>query len=230
MTEAEALQELENYGTAQNRKVYKRHGIGDNLYGVSMANLKLLARKTKTNHQLAQQLWASENHDARMLATKIADPTLASEDMLELWVQDLDNYVITDAFAKFVTRTPYALAKMEEWSQSGDEWIGRAGWRLLTDLAMKDPDLPDEYFEDYLGTIQQNIHTSPNRVKDAMNWALIAIGIRNHRLEKPALTAAGTIGKVSVDHGQTSCKTPDATRYIRQTLDRRQKRASQEGQ
>jgi hypothetical protein len=63
-----------------------------------------------------------------------------------------------------------------------------------------------------------------NRVRDAMNSAVIAIGIRNPKLEKKALAAAKRIGQVEVDHGETSCKTPDATAYIHKTLERRRKK------
>ena len=66
--------------------------------------------------------------------------------------------------------------------------------------------------------------TAQNRVKDAMNMALISIGTRNPKLEKKALGAAKRIGKVEVDHGETSCKTPDAAAYIKKVLAQRRKK------
>ena len=85
--------------------------------------------------------------------------------------------------------------------------------------------LPNDYFTAHLATVEAQIHTRKNRVKDAMNNALIAIGIRNGELEAAALAAAARIGKVEVDHGQTGCKTPDAADYIRRTLTRREQKA-----
>ena len=125
------LDELKNLGTAQNRKIYRRHGVGEKQYGVSFANLKNLAKKIKTDNQLAPQLWQSGIHDARILATMIVDPNEMEEDLLELWVNDLDNYVVTDSFSSMVSNTPYAQSKMEAWTLSNNEWIGSAGWNIL---------------------------------------------------------------------------------------------------
>ena len=222
----QALQQLEELGTAQNRKVYARHGVNPNMFGVSYANLNKLAKTSKRDHPLALDLWATGNHDARILATMVAGPAQADDRLLDSWVADLDSYVITDAFSGFVGKTALAQAKSEEWIISDEEWKGRAGWHLVAHLAMKDQDLPDAYFAAHLATIEGEIHTRKNRVKDAMNNALIAIGIRNPALEQQALAAATRIGKVEVDHGATGCKTPDAAEYIRRTLERRRQKAT----
>lgn len=224
MTGAEVLQKLERLGTEQNRKVYRRHGVGGNQYGVSFTNLKKLRRKIETDQGLAEELWATGNHDARILATMIADPHIVSEELLETWIRDLDNYIITDSLAKLVNSTPHRLAKMEQWSASPEEWVGRAGWQLLAHLAMGDDDLPSEYWEGYLEIIQEEIHSRKNRTRDAMNTALIAIGLRDAVLETKALAAAAKIGKVEVDHGETGCKTPDAAAYIKRVNERKKAR------
>ena len=164
-------------------------------------------------------------HDARVLAALIADPSQADASLLDSWANDLDSYVVTDTFSGFVGKTALAFDKAEQWTRSEAEWAGRAGWHLVAHLALKDPDLPDAYFTAHLATIEREIHTRKNRVRDAMNNALIAIGIRNDALEEQALAAAARIGKVEVDHGETGCKTPDAAPYIRRTLARRQQKA-----
>ena len=222
----EAMQQLEELGTAQNRKVYARHGVRENMFGVNYANLNKLVKAARKDHSLALELWATGNHDARVLATMVADPSLADESLLEEWLADLDSYVITDAFSGFVGKTAMAQAKGEEWIGSDEEWQGRAGWHLVAHLAMKNQDLPDAYFADHLETIENKIHARKNRVRDAMNNALIAIGIRNEILEEQALAAAVRIGKVEVDHGETGCKTPDAGDYIRRTLERQRKKTA----
>ena len=222
----DAMNQLQEMGTAQNRKIYARHGVGENMFGISYANLNKLAKAAKCDHSLALELWANGNHDARVLAAMVADPTQADESLLEAWLADLDSYVITDAFSGFVGKTSMARGKGEEWISSDDEWPGRAGWHLVAHLAMKDQGLPDAYFAAHLATIESEIHASKNRVKDAMNSALISIGIRNDALEEQALAAADRIGKVEVDHGETGCKTPDAADYIRRTLARRRQKAA----
>ncbi len=221
MTEAEVLKELEALGTEQNRKVYRRHGVEDDIFGVSYANLGKLKKKIKTDHDLAIRLWASANHDARIFATMIADPSLLDNRVLDSWVKDLGNYVLTDAFANLAGQSPLAQKKMEKWTTSPKEWIGSAGWVLLSTLARNESDLPDSYFEPYLETIEHDIHSSKNRVKHTMNAALIAIGSRNTGLEKKALATAGRIGKIEIDHGDTGCKTPDVAEYIRKIKERK---------
>ena len=109
---------------------------------------------------------------------------------------------------------------METWTQSSEEWIGTLGWNVLAGLATNDQTLPDSYFEPYISTIDGKIHGSKNRIRHAMNSALIAIGTRNPALEQKAIAAATRIGKVIVDHGETNCKTPDAVAYIKKVNDR----------
>ena len=220
------IQELEDLGTEQNRKIYRRHGVGAELFGVSFGNVRKLQKRIKNDHALALELWSTGNHDARILATMIADPKMIEEegrrrDWLESWAADLNNYIIADAFAELVSKTAAAREMAERWNQSEEEWIGRAGWTIMAKIAMKDRTLPDEYFEELLSTIEAGIHTRQNRVRDAMNSALIAIGIRNEKLQERAMLAAGTIGKVEVDHGATGCVTPDAAQYILKTVNRK---------
>ena len=223
-----ALRELKRRGTAQNRKVYRRHGVGENMYGVSFADLRLLAKQIKIDHDLATQLWATGNHDAQVLATLIADPQQFDAKTLDTWVKDLGNYVITDQFAGLVARTAYWQKKAEKWHGARSEWIGRAGWNLIGQLALHEPALPNRYFESYLLEIKTGIHQQKNRVREAMNNALIAIGVRDAELQERALEIARTIGPVEIDHGETNCKTPDAAEYILRTVNHRRKKTAKE--
>jgi len=215
-----ALAALEAAGTAQNRKVYRRHGVSDPLYGVSYAIQGQLAKQNKHDTELATGLWETGNHDARILAAMIADPREISSSRLDEWVRDLNNYVLTDAFSDLVGHSPFAKAKIGKWTRSAKEFVVAAGWNVLARLARQDPELTDEELEDYLATIESEIHGRQNRTRHSMNSALIAIGIRNRRLERKALAAARRIGMVEVDHGETSCKTPDATAHIKRTVGR----------
>ncbi len=223
---AAVLKELEAMGTAQHRKVYARHGVAPPLFGVSYKNQGLLAKKLKCNHALACELWDSGNHDARVLATMVADPAQIDARLAERWVKDLGNYVLCDAFAKLIARTAVAEAKAQKWLASKKEWIGRAGWTIVAHLAGSDGAMDDAELLALLPQIEARIHTAPNRVRDAMNMALISIGVRNAKLRRAALASAKRIGKVEVDHGATGCKTPDAADYIAKTVAYRQRKAA----
>lgn len=224
----ETMKILEEMGTAQNRKIYTRHGVSEEMFGVSFGNLKELKKRIKKDHELAQQLWASGNHDARNLATMIAAPKQVNEALLNAWVHDLDNYVITDSFVGLVAQTQYAQDKAIEWMPSKKEFVARTGWHLLGHLAQKDASLADTFFEPYLQTIENEIHRRPNRTREGMNNALIAIGIRNPVLMEKALAVAEIIGEIQVDHGDTSCKTNFAPEYIKRTVERKKSKGQWE--
>lgn len=221
----QVLVELEEAGTAQNRKVYARHGVGEQMFGVSFKFLRQKQKEYKGEHELAVALWQSGVHEARLLAAMIADPENVDSALADAWVGDVNNYVQADELASLVGRTDFAQEKMEAWTLSDEEWVGRVGWHLLANLAQAKNDLTDEYFLAYLERIENEIHTRKNRTREGMNNALIAIGIRNPALTARAMQAAEKIGVVDVDHGQTSCKTPDAAGYIEKTLAYREKKA-----
>jgi 3-methyladenine DNA glycosylase AlkD len=221
------MAELEQLGTEQNRTIYRRHGVNEPLFGVSYAHLDRLTRRIKTDQALAEGLWATGNHDARILATRVADPAAMDDRLLTRWLADLDNYVQADAFATLAVRSPQAWRHAETWLRADDELTARAGWHLLALLTQHDPQLVDGFFAAYLPIIERGIHTRPNRVREGMNNALIAIGARSDDLAAEAVAAAARIGRVQVDHGQTNCKTPDAATAIVKTRAYRQKRAGQ---
>ncbi|MFF2880036.1 DNA alkylation repair protein [Bacillus toyonensis] len=220
----EVMQQLEEYGTEQNRKTYKNHGAKEPLFGVSFANLKLLKKKIKKDHNLAISLWETKNMDAMTLATYILEPKNVTSDQLNSWIRDVDYYCLMDVLMTAICTSPIAIERMEEWTKSDDEWIGRAGWSLLANIAIKNKKLDVNFFMPYLEEIKVHIHNEKNRKREAMNSALIAIGIRNEALEQQAIEIAREIGKVKIDHGATSCKTPDAEPYIKKARERAKKR------
>ncbi len=226
MTSDQTLAELGALGSEQKRATYRRHGVLGDQYGVSYADQKALAKRIGIDHDLVRRLWASGNHDARVLATLVADADAADAASLDAWAADLDSYVLTDAFSAFAARTRHAHAKMAEWVAADGEWIESAGWNLLAHRALQEDALADDFFGPYLDMIRATIHARENRVRHAMNNALIAVGTRNEALERQALAVADAVGTVEVDHGRTNCTTPAAAPYIRKTRERQKARAA----
>jgi 3-methyladenine DNA glycosylase AlkD len=223
MNLAETMKALEAAGSEQTRKTLTRHGVSGPQFGVSYAFLKTLAKKIKRDHELAAELWDTGNHDARILALMIADPAAVTGKQIDQWAKAVENHVLTSALGNFISGTRYARDRAEKWEGRTDGLRG-AAWVILCNLAMSDPDLPDAFFETRLRTIERDIHEHKNRLGHGMNQTLISIGARNPRLTELALAAAKRIGKVEVDHGDTSCKTPDATAYIHRMLAHRKKK------
>ena len=223
MDAREALRRLKAAGTAQNKKVYARHGVRGPMFGVSYANQGKLKRAIGTDDAVAEGLWASGNHDARVLATMVADPARSTTRRLESWAKELGDYVLTDAVSALAAASPSAKNLARKWTNHRAEWKSTAGWNVVTRLAMTD-ELTTAELTDYLKTIEAGIHASPNRTRYSMNNALIAIGSRGGDLQKKAVAIAERIGKVEVDHGETGCRTPDAASYIAKTVAHRKKK------
>jgi 3-methyladenine DNA glycosylase AlkD len=217
MTVTETLKTLESLGTAQNRKVYARHGAPENQYGVSFANLQKLQKRIRVDQSLALGLWKSGNGDARILATMIAEPAKMTEKILDGWVGAIRYYVLADAVASLAIRTTFARGLAERWIREPAEFVAQAGWSMVARLSMQDRTVPEAYFEKFLPRIARTIDKAENRARYAMNNALIAIGSRSDDLERQALAVAKAIGPVEVDHGDTGCKTPDAVPYIKKS-------------
>jgi 3-methyladenine DNA glycosylase AlkD len=220
MDHATAFAELKRRGSEKTCQTYRRHGVIGDLFGVSYSDLGALKKTIKTDQALAESLWATGNHDARILATMIVDPKAVARKVLESWSRDLDNCVLGDALAGVVAASPHGRALMEKWVASSKEWLGSAGWCVLGRLAGT-AELTDQEIEESLATIRTTIHGEKNRVRQSMNNALIAIGRRSPQFQAKALEAAKAIGKVEVDHGDTDCKTPDAAESILKSAKRR---------
>lgn len=214
LTLEQALAALERAGSEQTRKTYRRHGAEEPLFGVSFAELKTLVKRIGVDHELALALWQTKNHDARVLALKIADPARIRPADLDRWARELRMRMCKGYVAMLASESPHAVAKAREWTSSSDPALRATGWTLSGMLAHADDSLPDEPFLQRVAQIEKSIHAAPNAEKEAMNMALITLGGRNATLRKAALAAARSIGKLEVDHGDTDCKTPDAATYI----------------
>ena len=131
MNYKDLMKELDSLGSEQYRKTYRRHGVQGEMFGVSFAHLGTLTKKIKTDHDLAIQLWKSGNHDARALATMIADPA-KSASVLDDWIKDINSYPLSDAVATYASQTSVDCKKIEKLMNSKDEWLSSFGWSLFT--------------------------------------------------------------------------------------------------
>ncbi len=210
------MEELERSGSAQNRALYKKHGVREPMFGVSFTNLKRIAKEYKHASRQAKLLWDTENHDARMLATMIADPAILGQDELGLWAEEADNYLLCGNVAMLTVRFPNHWMIIQGWIESPNEWISTIGWNAISILAAKQPKRPDSDFRPLIDYIIKNIHRAPNRTRYAMNSALIAIGRHRRQLTDIAIKAGEVIGPVNVDHGESGNQTPFAPDAIRE--------------
>ena len=167
-------------------------------YGVSIPNLRAMAKEIGTDHDMALDLWDSGIHEARILAGMIADPDTTTERLADAWVKDFDSLDICDQCCmNLFENTKFAYAKAIEWSASDKEYVKRAGFVMMARLAVSDKKAKDEEFLEFLGIIKKEACDSRNYVQKAVNWALRQIGKRNANLNRLALETAEEIQKMS---------------------------------
>jgi 3-methyladenine DNA glycosylase AlkD len=206
---AEAMEALRAAGTAQTRKTYAKQGIEEPMFGVLGGTLHKMAKKIKIDQPLAEGLWETHNHDARVLAMLIADPEKLGLEGLDSWAHQIANSGEACALVELVERSPWHQALADRWSEMSGEWVGHTGYVLVTSLAKNNKDIENSYFKRKLQQIENTVHQRENMCRYSMNNALIAIGQRNFELWEFAKMAYQRIGKIKVDHGETGAKTPD---------------------
>jgi 3-methyladenine DNA glycosylase AlkD len=222
----DVMARLEQLGSEQTRKTYRRHGVTGPAFGVRYADLYALQKQLGVDQALASGLWDSGNHDARILATLIADPGVITSKQLDAWQAACESHGLNDAVAGVAARTPGAQTLAARWRKVKAEYRAAAGWHVVGALSAPGSDTSDEWLQPCLAEIRAGIGSVPNRTRSAMNSALIAIGGYREALRAEALAVAKAIGKVEVDHGDTSCKTPDAVEYIEKMAVRHSKKAA----
>ena len=222
MNSREILTTLKQRGKPQTAAIYRRHGAGEDVFGALTSEIDKLRKKIKTDHALAMDLWKTGNTEARVLALGIADPAKLTRTSADALLADGPVRFLGCYLAALVAKSPIADETMRAWMKSPDALFREMGYAVFAVRLKDDPDsVSDEEAAKVLATIEKEIHRSPNWARYAMNGALIGIGIYKPALRKKVLDAARRIGKVDVDHGETSCKTPDAVPYIEKALKRK---------
>jgi 3-methyladenine DNA glycosylase AlkD len=191
----EILKELKALADAEVVEGMSRFGINtDNTLGISISDLRKLAKRIEKDHLTAQKLWAAEIHEARILASIIDEPELVTEEQMEDWVKGFDSWDLCDQVCNNLFRkTDYAYKKAAAWSERPEEFVKRAGFVLMAVTAVHDKEADDEIFLDYLKLIKREAEDDRNFVKKAVNWALRQIGKKNKKLKKAALETAEEI-------------------------------------
>jgi 3-methyladenine DNA glycosylase AlkD len=192
------LERMESLADPQAVAGMARFGIrATKVYGLSAAELRKLAREVGRDHVLAEMLWATGIHDARILAALVDDPLKVSEAQMERWVRGFDNWAVCDGACIHLFRSsPFARRKCVEWSLRQEEFVKRAAFSLMAGLAVGDKSAPDEVFLRFLPIMERESRDARNFVKKAVNWALRQIGKRNRRLNRAAIRVAREIHRL----------------------------------
>jgi len=202
MNKEAIIKELESQANPKNVAGMARFGIqGEKMLGISMPVLRKMGRDIKKSgsdtHQLAQELWESGIHEAKILAGIIDDPRLVTAKQMDSWIKDFDSWDVCDQVCmNLFDKTDFAFDKCIEWSQRKPEFEKRAGFALMAAFAWHRKDVPDTKIAEFLPYIVKESTDDRNYVRKAVNWALRQIGKRSDYLRKEAIKTAQEILKI----------------------------------
>ncbi len=198
-----AVREMAKFGTS-----------AEGALGLSMPFLRGIAKRTGRDHALAQDLWASGVHEARILAALVDEPEKVTEPQMEEWASGFDSWDLCDGCcANLFDRTPHAYRKAIDWSGRREEFVRRAGYVLMAGLAVHDKKAADEEFLKFFPAIERGSTDPRNFVKKGVNWAIRQIGKRNMKLNRAALGLAKRIS--SKESPSAKWVASDAIRELR---------------
>jgi 3-methyladenine DNA glycosylase AlkD len=198
MRAEEILSQLKLLSNPANVAGMSKFGINpQNTLGVSIPNLRRIAKQAGRDHRLARDLWKSGIHEARILAAFVDDPARVTQAQMESWVKDFDSWDVCDQVCcNLFDQTPFAQRQALAWARRDEEFVRRAGFVLMAALAWHDKSAKDAVFLKFLPVIQHYATDERNFVKKAVNWALRQIGKRNPALNRAAIATAKEIQKI----------------------------------
>lgn len=213
------MAQLKKKGRDKTRAIYAKHGLpADRTFGVSVADLKTVAKTIKGQQALACELYATGNVDAMYLAGMVADGTKLTAKQLDEWaagaagMQMISEYTVPWVAVENADGRKLAL----KWMDSPEESVAAAGWSTYSGLlaTKADAELDLQEIEKLLERVVKEIGSAKNRVRYTMNAFVISVGGYVKPLAKQAKATAQKIGAVSVNVGDTACKVPLASEYI----------------
>lgn len=204
MTYEQIIKQLKSLANPKNVEGMARFGINPKYaLGVSVPNLRKTAKEIKKSssakasedlHTIANKLWSSKIHEARILASMVDESDKVTEAQMDSWIKEFNSWDLCDQVCmNLFDKTSYAFDKAIEWSKRSKEFEKRAGYALMSCLAWHDKVSPDSKFIKFFPHIKRGSTDERNYVKKAVNWALRQIGKRNKDLNKEAIKLAKKI-------------------------------------
>jgi 3-methyladenine DNA glycosylase AlkD len=189
---ATIIKELKSKASTANLEGMARFGITlEKRLGVSVPDMRRIAKEIGNNHTLASRLWKTGIAEAKIMASMIAVPEEMSAKDMDTWVSGFNSWDVCDQVCmNLFEKTPFAQQKISEWADREEEFVKRAAFALIACLAWHDKQAPDSDFIQFLQVIKHGSADERNFVKKAVNWALRNIGKRNAKLNQAAIKTA----------------------------------------
>ncbi len=216
------LNELKALGDDRTKAHYTKSGAHSNMFGVKLGDIRKLAKKLKANHDLAMELWATENIDARLLAILLMKIKLISSDDLDKLVCSMKFVRVADWMnAYIVNKHPDKETLRKKWMQADNPMAARSGWNLTSIRIAKNPDGLD--LDALLNRIEAEMGTAVPEVQWTMNFALVELGINFARYREQALNIGEQLGIYRDYPTAKGCTSPYAPIWINEMVSRQKK-------
>jgi 3-methyladenine DNA glycosylase AlkD len=164
--------------------------------------MRAIAGRNRKQHELALDLWQTGIHEAKILASMMADVKKTNEDLMETWLKDFDSWDVCDqVIMNLFEKHPLSWQKAVEWCNREPEFEKRAGYVLMARLAVSDKKADDSRFLEFFPLLMQGASDPRNMVKKAVNWAIRQIGKRNLFLNGQAIELCGQIQQTGTKPG-----------------------------
>lgn len=192
MNVGEVIESLKQWADDSRLEGMKRYGIDTSkAMGVTMPEIRKLAKEIKKDHALALELWKTGIRECQILASLVDDYKQVSPEQIDQWVGDFNSWEVCDqTCGNLFVRTPYAIEKALEYSTSKKEFVKRAGFVLMAELQVHNKKVSDKELMQFFPIIEREAWDDRNFVKKAVNWALRQIGKRNAALNIIAIETA----------------------------------------
>ena len=206
--DAQAVQKMAHFGIRPGQAL-----------GISIPTLRKLAKAQGKDQALALALWTSGIHEARILAAMVAEPQRVSPQLMDSWVNDFDSWDVCDQVCgSLFSDTPFAYQKALQWCHEEPEFVRRAGFVMMAELAVHDKTASDEAFLPFFPLIKQYAWDKRNFVKKAISWALRQMGKRNKHLCVLAMDCAHELEGMDAQAARWIAR--DALRELRARADK----------
>ncbi|MEV4362202.1 DNA alkylation repair protein [Nonomuraea sp. NPDC049625] len=215
-TVAEVMAELAELEDPKARAVNERHGDD---HGVNLGKLRALAKRLKTQQELAGRLWKTDDTAARLLAILICRPKAFERDELDVMVREARAPKVHDWLVNYVVKkNPHAEELRVAWSADPDPAVASAGWALTTERVAKKPEVLD--LSGLLDVIEAEMKEAPDRLQWAMNHCLAQIGIEHAEHRARAIDIGERLEVLKDYPTSPGCTSPFAPTWIAEMVRR----------
>jgi 3-methyladenine DNA glycosylase AlkD len=194
----DVLDKLQSKAQPEQLKGMAKYGMTvEQRLGVSVPDMRKLAKEIGRDHKLALDLWRTGIAEARILAAMVGDPAKLTEEQMEEWLKGINSWDVCDQVCmNLFEKNRLAWKKVVDWSEREEEFVKRTAFSLIACLAWHDKKASDEKFIELFPVIIRGSTDERNFVKKAVNWALRNIGKRNLNLNRAAINAAKEIQRL----------------------------------